>query len=91
MAFASEKAKSAKSKSASAKSNTPDNQLVVKVSTSKGYVTLGKIGLYNESALHSAVAKLTNEQLVKLLAKAELSIVPYSDANKEDAIALIID
>ena len=90
MAFASEKAKSAKSKSASAKSNTPDNQLVVKVSTSKGYVTLGKIGLYNESALHSAVAKLSNEQLVRLLSNAELSIVPYSDANKEEAIQLIL-
>ena len=90
MAFASEKAKSAKGKSASAKPNTPDYQLVVKVSTSKGYVTLGKIGLYNESALHSAVAKLSNEQLVKLLAKAELSIVPYSEANKEEAIELVL-
>lgn len=71
-------------------SNTPDNQLVVKVSTSKGYVTLGKLGLYDESNLHSKVAKLSNEQLVKLLANAELSIVPYSNGNKEDDIELVI-
>ena len=83
MAFVSKKSKSGTS-------NTPDNQLVVKVSTSKGFVTLGKIGLYNESALHSQVAKLSNEQLVKLLAKAELSIVPYSN-NAEDTVELIID
>lgn len=84
MAFVSNKSKSGKGKS-----NTPDNQLVVKVATSKGYVTLGKIGLYNESALHSQVAKLSNEQLVKLLANAELSIVPYS-SNAEDTVELII-
>ena len=85
MTFASEKSKSAKpTKSAKGKSNLPDNQLVVKVSTSQGYVTLGKIGLYNESALHSKVAKLSNEQLVKLLAKAELSIVPFSTNNKDE-------
>ena len=83
MAFASEKSKPAKSKSGKA-SNLPDNQLIIKVSTSKGYVTLGKIGLYNESALHSAVAKLSNEQLIKLLSKAELSIVEYSNDNKDD-------
>ena len=76
------------SKSKSVKSNLPDNQLVVKVSTSKGYVTLGKIGLYNESALHSKVAELTNEQLIKLLAKAEVSIVPYSSSVNEEGIEL---
>lgn len=79
-----------KSKSAKSKSNTPDNQLVVKVSTSKGFVTLGKIGLYEESPLHSKVAKLSSEQLLKLLSKAELSIVPYETANDED-IELIIE
>ena len=78
------------SKSKSGKSNLPDNQLVVKVSTSKGYVTLGKIGLYNESALHAQVAKLTNEQLIKLLAKAEVSIVPYSSSVQEEGIKLLI-
>lgn len=81
MAFASEKSKPTKSGKAS---NLPDNQLIIKVSTSKGYVTLGKIGLYNESALHSAVAKLSNEQLIKLFSKAELSIVEYSNDNKDD-------
>ena len=87
MTFASEKSKSAKS--AKAKSNLPNHQLVIKVSTSKGYVTLGKIGLYNESALHSKVAKLSNEQLIKLLSKAELEIVAYS-ANDKDAIELVL-
>ena len=77
------------SKSKSGKSNLPDNQLVVKVSTSKGYVTLGKIGLYNESALHSKVAQLTNEQLIKLLSNAEVSIVAYS-SNTDDEIELVI-
>lgn len=72
-----------KSKSGKA-SNLPDNQLIIKVSTSKGYVTLGKIGLYNESALHSAVANLSNEQLIKLFSKAELSIVAYNNDNKDD-------
>ena len=80
MTFASEKSKPTKSKSG----NLPDNQLIIKVSTSKGYVTLGKIGLYNESALHSAVAKLSNEQLIKLFSKAELEIVAYSKDNKDD-------
>lgn len=70
--------------------NLPDNQLVVKVSTSKGFVTLGKIGLYNESALHSKVAALSNEQLLKLLTKAEVSVVPYSNGNNEDDIELDI-
>ena len=88
MTFASEKSKPTKSKSGKA-SNLPDNQLVIKVSTSKGYVTLGKIGLYNESALHAAVAKLSNEQLIKLLSKAEVSIVAYSNG-KEDDIKLDI-
>ena len=87
MTFASEKSKPTKSKSG--KSNLPDNQLIIKVSTSKGYVTLGKIGLYNESALHSAVAKLDSKQLIKLLSKAELEIVPYSNDNK-DAIELVL-
>lgn len=78
------------SKSKSSKANLPDNQLVVKVSTSKGFVTLGKIGLYNESALHSKVAQLTNEQLIRLLSNAELSIVPYQSGNADDEIELII-
>ena len=77
------------SKSKSGKSNLPDNQLVVKVATSKGFVTLGKIGLYNESALHSKVAQLTNEQLLKLLSNAEVSIVAYS-SNTEDEFELIV-
>ena len=85
MTFASEKSKPTKSsKPKTGKGNLPDNQLVIKVSTSKGYVTLGKIGLYNESALHTAVAKLSNEQLIKLLSKAELEIVAYSNGNKDD-------
>ena len=84
MAFAS------KSKTKASKGNLPDNQLVIKVSTSKGFVTLGKIGLYNESALHSAVAKLSNEQLAKLLAKAELSIVAYENSNDNDTIELVL-
>ena len=88
MAFASEKSKPAKS--GKGKSNLPDNQLVIKVSTSKGYVTLGKLGLYNESALHSAVAKLSNEQLVKLISQAELSVVPYTNDSK-DSIEIVIE
>lgn len=83
MAFVSNKSKSKSG-------NLPDNQLVVKVSTSKGFVTLGKIGLYNESALHSKVAQLTNEQLIKLLANAEVSIVPYNNGNNDDEIELVI-
>ena len=89
MAFASEKSIPTKSKSGKA-SNLPDNQLIIKVSTSKGFVTLGKIGLYNESALHSAVAKLSNEQLAKLLANAELSIVAYENSNDKDTIELVL-
>ena len=88
MTFASEKSKPTKSKSGKA-SNLPDNQLVIKVSTSKGYVTLGKIGLYNESALHLKVAKLSNEKLIKLLSNAEVSIQPYSNG-KDDDIELIV-
>lgn len=84
MAFVSNKSKSGKV------SNTPDNQLIIKVKTSKGYVTLGKLGLYDESALHSKVAKLTNDQLVKLLSNAELSIVPYNNGNNDDDIELVI-
>lgn len=78
------------SKSKSGKSNLPDNQLVVKVKTSKGFVTLGKIGLYNESALHSKVSQLSTEQLIKLLANAEVSIVPYQSNNADDDIELVI-
>ena len=88
MTFASEKSKPTKSKSGKA-SNLPNHQLIIKVSTSKGHVTLGKIGLYDESALHSAVAKLTAEQLLKLLAKAEVSVVPYTSDNK-DTIELVL-
>ena len=87
MAFASEKSKP--TKSTKGKSNLPNHQLIIKVSTSKGHVTLGKIGLYDESALHSAVAKLSNEQLLKLLAKAEVTVVPYTNDNK-DAIELVL-
>lgn len=72
------------------KGNLPDNQLVIKVSTSKGYVTLGKVGLYNESALHSKVAQLSPEQLVRLLSKAELSIVAYSNGSSDDDFELDI-
>lgn len=78
------------SKNKSNKSNLPDNQLVVKVKTSKGFVTLGKIGLYDESALHSKVAQLTPEQLVKLLSAAELSIVPYASNTSDEDLELII-
>ena len=88
MAFASEKSKAVK-KPVKGKGNLPDNQLVIKVSTSKGYVTLGKLGLYNESTLHAKVAQLSNEQLVRLLSNAELSIVPYS-SNVDDDIELVI-
>lgn len=77
------------SKSKSKSGNLPDNQLVVKVKTSKGFVTLGKIGLYNESALHSKVAQLSSEQLIKLLSNAEVSIVAYS-SNTDDEIELVI-
>lgn len=59
------------------KGNLPDNQLIVKVPTKKGFLTLGKIGLYNESDLHAKVAALSEEQLIKLIAKAELAVVPY--------------
>ena len=84
MAFVSKSGKSAK------KSNLPDNQLVIKISTSKGFVTLGKIGLYDESALHSKVAQLSNEQLIKLLAKAEVTIQPYSNGNIDEDIELVL-
>lgn len=71
------------------KSNLPDNQLVIKVPTSKGFVTLGKIGLYNESNLHTKVTALDETKLKALLAKAEISIVAYS-ANIDDDIELDI-
>ena len=83
MAFVS-KAKSAK------QNNLPDYQLVIKVPTSKGYVTLGKVGLYQESPLHSKVAQLSQEQLIKLLSKAELSIGPYASSNIDEDIELVI-
>ena len=86
MTFASEKSKT---KSKSGKASLPDHQLIIKVPTSKGFVTLGKIGLYDESALHSAVAQLSSEQLVKLLSKAEASIVAYNN-DKSDTIKLDI-
>ena len=72
------------------KTNLPNNQLIIKINTSKGYVTLGKVGLYDESVLHSKVAQLSSEQLVKLLANAELSVVPYSSGNADENIELII-
>ena len=79
------------SKSKSTKQgNLPDYQLIIKVPTSKGHVTLGKVGLYNESALHSKVVQLTHEQLIKLIAKSELSIVPFASSNNEDDIELDI-
>lgn len=78
MAFAS------KSKAKASKGNLPDNQLVIRVPTKKGYVTLGKVGLYNESKLHSLVANLEQEQLIKLISKAELTIVPYESSVDED-------
>lgn len=77
------------SKSKSGKGKLPDNQLVIKVKTSKGFVTLGKIGLYDESALHSKVAQLSSEQLIKLLSNAEVSIVAYS-SNDSEEIELVI-
>lgn len=73
----------AKPKPKAKKSNTPDNQLIVKVPTSKGLVTLGKIGLYDESDLHAKVAALSSEQLIKLISKAELSIVPYESSTEK--------
>lgn len=77
-------------KSKSGKGNLPDNQLVIKVPTSKGFVTLGKVGLYNESALHSKVSALSPEQLVKLLANAQLEIVAYSNGSSEEEFELVI-
>lgn len=79
------------SKNQKAKSNKPDYQLVIKVPTSKGHITLGKVGLYQESALHSKVIELNAEQLLKLLAKAELSIVAYSEGSTEEGVELLID
>ncbi len=76
-------------KSKSKSGNQPENHLVIKVNTSKGFVTLGKVGLFDESALHSQVAKLTPEQLIKLLAKAELSIVP-NNGNASEEIELVL-
>ena len=84
MAFASPQA-SAKKKS----NNTPNKELVIKINTSKGFVTLGRVGLYDESALHTAVSQLTQEQLAKLISSAQLEIVTYS-RDTEDKIELVI-
>ena len=83
MTFASPKTPSKKAK------NTPDNEIVVKINTSKGYVTLGRIGLYNESVLHKQVANLQQEQLVKLLSNAQIEIVEYTRSD-DDKIQLVI-
>ena len=72
-----------------AKNNTPDKELIIKINTSKGFVTLGRVGLYDESALHTAVSQLGPEQLCKLLASAQLEVVAYS-RDTEDNIQLII-
>ena len=64
--------------------NLPDNELVIKVNTSEGYVTLGRIGLYDESPLHSQVTKLSKEQLAKLISNAELTIIEYSRTPNND-------
>ena len=71
------------------KNNTPDKELIIKINTSKGFVTLGRVGLYDESGLHTAVAKLGPEQLAKLISNAQLEIVNYS-RDTEDNIQLII-
>ena len=84
MAFASPQPASAKKKA-----KTPDKELVIKVNTSKGYVTLGKLGLYNESSLHLQVSKLQPEQLQQLLAKATVEIIDYS-RSEDDKIQLVI-
>ena len=82
---------SSKSSKSSKQSNLPDYQLVIKVPTSKGFITLGKLGLYNESSLHSKVIGLDQEQLIKLISKAELSITTYSSSNTDDNIELVIE
>ena len=84
MAFASPQPASAKKKN-----NTPNKELIIKINTSKGFVTLGRVGLYDESSLHTAVAKLGPEQLCKLLSNSQLEIVNYS-RDTEDNIQLII-
>ena len=71
------------------KNNTPDKELIIKINTSKGFVTLGRIGLYDESSLHTAVSQLTQEQLQQLLAKASVEIVNYT-RDDEDKIALVL-
>ena len=85
MTFASPQTKTPSKK----KNNTPNKELVVKVNTSKGYVTLGRIGLYDESALHAQVAKLAPEQLQQLLAKSSIEVVAYTRSD-DDKIELII-
>ena len=75
MAFASKTKKT---------NNLPDKELVIKVNTSEGFVTLGRVGLYEESPLHSQVTKLSNEQLVKLISNAELTIIEYSRTPNND-------
>ena len=83
MTFASPKQPTKKAKA------TPNKEIVVKVNTSKGYVTLGRIGLYDESPLHAQVSKLTQDQLAKLLANSSLEIVEYTRASSDD-IQLVI-
>ena len=81
MAFVSSKKKG--------KGNLPDHQLVIKINTSKGYITLGRVGLYNESTLHDKVVNLSPEKLAKLLGQALVEVVPYEEALTEE-IELII-
>ena len=75
MAFASKAKKT---------NNLPDNELIIKVNTSEGYVTLGRVGLYEESPLHSQVTQLSNEQLAKLISNAELTIIEYSRTSNNE-------
>ena len=75
MAFASKTKKT---------NNLPDKELVIKVNTSEDFVTLGRVGLYEESPLHSQVTQLSNEQLAKLLASAQLTIIEYSRTPNND-------
>lgn len=84
MTFASPKTPSKK-----VTKNTPNKELIVKVNTSKGYVTLGRIGLYNESALHTQVSQLQPEQLQQLLAKSQIEVVEYTRSD-DDKIQLVI-
>ena len=84
MTFASPKTPAKK-----VKKNTPDKEIIIKVNTSKGYVTLGRIGLYDESALHAQVSLLQPEQLQKLLASASVEVVQYTRSS-DDKIQLVL-